>query len=91
MVAKKAPAKKKEEPVAKKAELTAAEIKEAALKHVSDAVHTLHSAAWQAVADSADQVIEDEKRYDLLYGAGRVTEGKDANKNLARKDATREE
>jgi hypothetical protein len=78
---------KKEEPSLSKAESMAKE----AEGHINEHTHALLKTHWQAAHDALVQVVEAEKRYDLLYGDGRITEGKDANKNLARETKNRVE
>lgn len=60
-------------------------------KHVVEDTHALLRTHWQNARDALIQVVEAEKRYDLLYGGGRVTKGKGSDKNLARDDKNRVE
>lgn len=56
--------------------------------------HALLVEGWVWLRDAAIKVIEDEKRYDLLYGDGRKSKGKGKDENLserAKSDAYRKD
>lgn len=53
--------------------------------------HSLLSTGWINVKDALLQAQEDEKRWHILYGEGRISEGEDANKNTVRDDKSRVE
>ena len=59
--------------------------------HIVEDTHALLRTHWMNARDALVQVLEAEKRYDLLYGKGRKSVGPGANKNLARTDENRVE
>lgn len=65
-------------------------IKEADKRIASDK-HAMLVVPWVTIRDAALSLIENEKRYNLLYVDGRTSEGKGADKNLPRKTEERVE